>query len=176
MLFLCFGFSSYCCAYRLSPVSADLLQFLWFPQFSNSFCSSEKFTHFLHWFLLAFQVRADFAQKWSNFLQFTFCCARMLHDCSVSQSCCFIHFLLHRFACKVPSLLFRSFEKLEWGFWWCSVCYESQSIVFCFSFVRLCKFPLDFAGLLVFVVCFGFLAFLLFLSVFCLSPKFLSIV
>ena len=59
------------------------------------------------------------------------------HECStiaaVSQSYCFIHFLLHRFftsVSKVPSLPIRV----------SAVCYESQSICFFFSFVRLCKF------------------------------------
>ena len=116
--------------------------------------------------LSAFQVRADFAQM-SNFLRFaSFFC----HECStiaaVSQSYCFIHFLLHRFftsVSKVPSL----------PIWVSAVTATSlRASVFFFSFVRLCKFlwilsrPASF---------FSVLAFLLSLSVCCLSPVWVSI-
>ena len=92
-----FCFSSCCCAHRLSPVSADLVRFpksshiscrLGFVSFTSSrrFCANEQLPP----------------------VCFFFC-----HECStiaaVSQSYCFIHFLLHRFftsVSKVPSLPF----------------------------------------------------------------------
>ena len=151
MLFLCFGFFSSCyCAHRLSPVSADLVRF---PKSAHISCSLG---------LSAFQVRADFAQM-SNFLRFAFFFG---HECStiaaVSQSYCFIHFLLHRFftsVSKVPSLPIRVSAVTATSF---------RASVYFFSFVRLCKFlwilsrPASF---------FSVLAFLLSLSVCCLSPR-----
>ena len=112
--------------------------------------------------LSALQVRADFALM-SNFLRFAFF---FCHECStiaaVSQSCCFSHFLLHRFftsVSKVPSLPIRVSAVTASSL---------RASVFFFSFVRLCKFlwilsrPASF---------FSVLAFLLSLSVCCLSPR-----
>ena len=154
VLFLCFVFfSSCCCAHRLSPVSADLVRFpksshiscrLGFVSFPSSrrFCANEQLPPVCFFF---------------------FC-----HECStiaaVSQSYCFIHFLLHRFftsVSKVPSLPIRVSAVTATSL-------RASVFFFFFSFVRLCKFlwilsrPASF---------FNVLAFLLSLSVCCLSPR-----
>ena len=152
VLFLCFVF------FLLVVVPTDFRQCL------QILCGFQK----VHTFpaglgLSAFQVRADFAQM-SNFLRFAF--FFFCHECStiaaVSQSYCFIHFLLHRFftsVSKVPSLPIRVSAVTATSL---------RASVFFSSFVRLCKFlwilsrPASF---------FSVPAFLLSLSVCCLSPR-----
>ena len=119
-------FSSCCCAHRLSPVSADLVRF---PKSSHiscrlgfvSFPSSRRFC----------------ANEHLPPVCFFFC-----HECStiaaVSQSYCFIHFLLHRFftsVSKVPSLPIRVSAVTATSL---------RASVFFFQFYPFVQVPLDF--------------------------------
>ena len=108
VLFLCFVFSSHCCA-------TDFRQCL--QIFCGFFPSSRRFC--------------------AKMVQFAFYCTRMLHDCCRFDIFCSTGFYV---GFKVPSLPFGLLKSLEFGFWKCSVCYESQESI-CFFF-GLCKFPL----------------------------------
>ena len=112
--FFCASFFLLCAVSLFSLVptgfcqlSADLLRFLWFPQFFNSFCSSLlKKVHIFPEALVFVsfpKVRTDFAAK-INFLWFAF----IAHECStiaaVSQSYFFTHFLLQMSMCGLPQV------------------------------------------------------------------------
>ena len=153
MLFLCFV------AFSLLIVPTDFCQCL------QILCGFQKFHTFSAGLgLSAFQVRADFAQI-SNFLRFVFF---LCHECStiaaVSQSYCFIHFLLHRFftsVSKVPSLPIRV----------SAVTARSLRASVFFVFFSVLSVCASSSGLSRPASSFSVLAFLLSLSVCCLSPR-----
>ena len=143
-----FFFSSCYCAYRLSPVSADLVRFpksshiscrLGFVSFPSSrrFCANEQLPPVCFFF---------FATNAPRLLPF-----RSLIVLSIFCSTGF-------------SRRFPRFHLCLFGL--CSDCYESQSICFFFSFVRLCKFlwilsrPASFFSVLAFLLSLSFAVYL----------------
>ena len=150
-LFQCFVFFSLCgfivslVSTGFCQLSADLLRFLLFPTVFHQFLSwsSEKFTYFLR--ALAFVSFPKFAQilrrKWSNFLVV-----------------CLIHVWFatgFHVGFKVPSLLLGLLRASDTGSSSAVSAMRLRASVFFFSLSGsvLCKFPLDFAGLHLWISC-----------------------